>query len=331
VFVVEDDDGALVGWADVDEYAARVAVHPTTRVAVSAAAARRNRRAHARARFLAAGYEPVEVHQRMRAAIGLLGVDHKSLRRWIASGDLPVIHTADGNTEVPVASVIDLYEAVDDTRREGSRKRHVLEPSLTAGRRHADSIRPTELVGQPDAAKEPAGGHRRAERRSLAYHRALAKRLRRPMADEALRLLWKWRDQGSIDGRYAGDWERLLRRPVPESDASSAKTLNAGAICVRTLRLPACSANPSDAVSTTRSDDLMHRSDFDHVLAAAAQVSEEDDLVVIGSQAILGSHPEAPASLLVSLEVDVYPRSSPQKADLIDGALGDGSARPPAA
>jgi mycothiol synthase len=28
VFVVEDDDGMLVGWADVDERGARVAVHP---------------------------------------------------------------------------------------------------------------------------------------------------------------------------------------------------------------------------------------------------------------------------------------------------------------
>jgi hypothetical protein len=69
----------------------------------------------------------------------------------------------------------------------------------------------------------------------------------------------------------------------------------------------------------------MRRSEFDHVLAAAAEVSEEDDLVVIGSQAILGSVPEAPASLLASLEADVYPRLSPEKADLIDGALGDGS------
>lgn len=151
-----------------------------------------------------------------RLAARLLGVDHKSLRRWIGSGDLPVIHTASGNTEVPVASVIDLYEAVNDTRQEGSRTLHVLEPALTAGRKHAESIRPTELVGQTDAANEPGGGHRRAERRSLAYHRALAKRLRRPMADEALRLLWKWRDQGSIDGRYADEWEQLLRRPVPE-------------------------------------------------------------------------------------------------------------------
>ena len=69
----------------------------------------------------------------------------------------------------------------------------------------------------------------------------------------------------------------------------------------------------------------MRRSDFDHLLAAAAEVSKEDDIVVIGSQAILGSHPDAPASLLASLEADVYPRASPEKADLIDGALGDGS------
>lgn len=69
----------------------------------------------------------------------------------------------------------------------------------------------------------------------------------------------------------------------------------------------------------------MRRSDFDHVLAAAAEVSKEDELVVIGSQAILGSHPDAPESLLASLEADVYPRASPEKADLIDGALGDGS------
>ena len=69
----------------------------------------------------------------------------------------------------------------------------------------------------------------------------------------------------------------------------------------------------------------MRRCDFDHVIAAAADVSDEDDLVVIGSQAILGTHPDAPAALLVSLEADVYPRRAPEKADLIDGALGDGS------
>lgn len=89
-------------------------------------------------------------------------------------------------------------------------------PCLTAGRKHADSLRPNELVGPQDTDNELAGGHLRAERRSLAYHRALAKRLRRPMADEALKLLWKWRAQGTIDGRYAEEWEQVLHRPVPE-------------------------------------------------------------------------------------------------------------------
>ncbi len=127
-----------------------------------------------------------------------------------------MIHTAAGNTEVPVSNVIDLYEAVTDTRQEGSRKRHVLEPSLTAGRKHADNLRPNELVDQRDTDNDPAGSHRRADLRSLAYHRALAKRLRRAMVDDALKLLWKWRDQGTIDRHYADEWEELLHRPVAE-------------------------------------------------------------------------------------------------------------------
>ena len=36
------------------------------------------------------------------------------------------------------------------------------------------------------------------------------------MVDEALRLLWKWREQGRIDERYAEQWEQVLRRPMTE-------------------------------------------------------------------------------------------------------------------
>lgn len=68
----------------------------------------------------------------------------------------------------------------------------------------------------------------------------------------------------------------------------------------------------------------MKREDFEHVVAAAAAVVE-DDVVVIGSQAVLGQHPDAPESLLTSLEVDVYPVTDPDRAELIDGAIGDGS------
>jgi hypothetical protein len=69
----------------------------------------------------------------------------------------------------------------------------------------------------------------------------------------------------------------------------------------------------------------MRREEFDHVIVAAAEVSGEAELVVIGSQAILGSFPNAPESMLRSMEVDLYPRRHPERADDIDGGIGDGS------
>jgi hypothetical protein len=69
----------------------------------------------------------------------------------------------------------------------------------------------------------------------------------------------------------------------------------------------------------------MRRDEFEHVIAAAANVVDEDEFVVIGSQAILGAYPDAPGVLLRSIEADIYPAHSPAKAATIDGALGDGS------
>lgn len=69
----------------------------------------------------------------------------------------------------------------------------------------------------------------------------------------------------------------------------------------------------------------MRRHEFDHVISAAAEVCEEREIVVIGSQAILGSVEEPPPSMLVSMEADVYPLGNPGKAIEIEGALGEGS------
>ena len=68
----------------------------------------------------------------------------------------------------------------------------------------------------------------------------------------------------------------------------------------------------------------MTREQLEHVIRAAADVVD-DELIVVGSQAILGEHPDAPESLLVSQEADVYPRADPAAAIEIDGAIGDGS------
>jgi hypothetical protein len=69
----------------------------------------------------------------------------------------------------------------------------------------------------------------------------------------------------------------------------------------------------------------VRRAELEHILRAAAAVAEDEDIVVIGSQAILGQFPDAPEALLVSREADVYPRNHPERSDEIDGNLGDGS------
>jgi hypothetical protein len=58
---------------------------------------------------------------------------------------------------------------------------------------------------------------------------------------------------------------------------------------------------------------------------AAGTIADTEDLVVIGSQAILGQFPDAPAELLVSNEADVFLRADPGRRDLIDSTIGEGS------
>ncbi len=67
----------------------------------------------------------------------------------------------------------------------------------------------------------------------------------------------------------------------------------------------------------------MNRAQLEHVIRAAATIAGDAEIVVIGSQAILGRYPEAPSELLVSADVDVYPRNHPERADLIEGSIGE--------
>ena len=69
----------------------------------------------------------------------------------------------------------------------------------------------------------------------------------------------------------------------------------------------------------------MRREQFEHVIAAVAEIAGEREIVVIGSQAILGNVGEPPAAMLFSMEADVYPRNDPGKGDEIEGSLGEGS------
>jgi len=69
----------------------------------------------------------------------------------------------------------------------------------------------------------------------------------------------------------------------------------------------------------------MKRSELEHLIRAAGSIADDREIVIIGSQSILGQFPNAPASLLVSAEADVFPLNHPELSDLIDGSIGEGS------
>jgi hypothetical protein len=144
----------------------------------------------------------------------LLGVSHTALNNWIAAGDVPVVISERGRREVPIPTLLELQERVDEERRSGRRKLHTLEPIMTEARRRAERMRPR--VGGSDSSRVRSDPHRTPELRSLAYHRVLAPRLRRPMIDEAQRKLRRWQEDGGIDPRHAQTWEAVFALPMAE-------------------------------------------------------------------------------------------------------------------
>jgi hypothetical protein len=148
-------------------------------------------------------------------AAQFLGVSHTALNRWIASGDVPVVHTAGGREEVPIPVLSDLRTRVTRERESGRRRLHTLEPAMVESRRHAESLQP-----DPSLMREAETGetdrHRLTDLRSLAYHRALAPRLRQAMIARALVKLDRWEREGRIDAQHVSAWRDLLDRPLKE-------------------------------------------------------------------------------------------------------------------
>ncbi|BBZ01202.1 hypothetical protein MCHIJ_06390 [Mycolicibacterium chitae] len=74
----------------------------------------------------------------------------------------------------------------------------------------------------------------------------------------------------------------------------------------------------------------MRRDQLEHAIRAACQVTGQDEVIVVGSQAILGSYPEYELPMLAtrSMEVDILPITDDNNrtielADLIFGAAGE--------
>jgi hypothetical protein len=67
----------------------------------------------------------------------------------------------------------------------------------------------------------------------------------------------------------------------------------------------------------------MNRSQLEHIIRAASRISGDTEIVVIGSQAIHAQPEPLPPIVFQSMEADVYPRNHPERADDIDGAIGE--------
>lgn len=70
----------------------------------------------------------------------------------------------------------------------------------------------------------------------------------------------------------------------------------------------------------------MTRVQLEHIIRAAAANADTDCIVVVGSQALLAAYPQlSDAVLTASIEADVFPLEAPERAILIDGAIGEHS------
>lgn len=67
----------------------------------------------------------------------------------------------------------------------------------------------------------------------------------------------------------------------------------------------------------------MNRTQLEHIIRAASQISGDAEIVVVGSQAIHAQPMKLPPIAFQSDEADVYPRNNPERAEEIDAAIGE--------
>lgn len=69
----------------------------------------------------------------------------------------------------------------------------------------------------------------------------------------------------------------------------------------------------------------MKRHQLEHIIRASSAITGAREIVIVGSQAVLGQFPNAPEELLVSMEADVFSFRDSRDGDLIDGSIGEAS------
>lgn len=69
----------------------------------------------------------------------------------------------------------------------------------------------------------------------------------------------------------------------------------------------------------------MTREELEHIIRAAADITNQYEFVIVGSQSILGTRARPERVFTVSMEAGIYPLAAPELANDIGGAIGEGS------
>jgi len=69
----------------------------------------------------------------------------------------------------------------------------------------------------------------------------------------------------------------------------------------------------------------VQRHELEHIIRAAADITDRYEIVVIGSQSLLGAVPNPPPECSISMEADIFPLDAEELSDVIDGVIGEGS------
>ena len=175
----------------------------------------------------------------------------------------------------------------------------------------------------------------RSERRSWRLHRQRSTHLTRtsleqwrPTIERNLERLRKG-VSGEPHGRNLDQWMSLIDRgDVPGLRRVLTGWTGTRSRCVRFADGRAALAGR--AYGRAPDGQLMRRDQLEHAIRTACQIIERPEVIVVGSQAILGSfrEDELPADATMSVEVDILPiaNSNDETArlvDLIEGVAGE--------
>lgn len=67
----------------------------------------------------------------------------------------------------------------------------------------------------------------------------------------------------------------------------------------------------------------MNRSQLEHIIRATGSITDDHEVIVLGSASVLSQFPDLDERFVFSVEADVYPKNKPELTDLVDGSIGE--------